>query len=231
MVLTGDQGAGKTSFIERLALLPEWYCSLNNIKRKDAISNLVGKIIVELEEFVALRNAKSADEAKLFISARTSTVRLPYERFSADVKRTCVLVATTNDATFLGDFSGERRYLPVQVQAENIVLPVMYNPEKFPVLESISREEHQRIVKRDFEGAIAEAVYIYENNLHDFYLLQELRQDLDLSFRLIKTKIVMFKTSSILWNGRQRNPILQICFVRQNLQVGIRKQMKKYSPN
>lgn len=66
MVLTGDQGAGKTSFIEKLALLPEWYCSLNNIKGKDAISNLVGKIIVELEEFVALRNAKSADEAKLF---------------------------------------------------------------------------------------------------------------------------------------------------------------------
>ena len=179
MVLTGIQGVGKTSFIEKLALLPEWYCSLNNIKGKDAVSNLVGKVVIELEEFVALRNAKSADEAKLFISARTSTVRLPYERFSADVKRTCVLVATTNDATFLGDFSGERRYLPVQVQAENIVLPVMYNPEKFPVLESISREEHQRIVKRDFEGAIAEAVYIYENNLHDFYLLQELRQDLD----------------------------------------------------
>ena len=178
MVLTGDQGAGKTSFIEKLALLPEWYCSLNNIKGKDAISNLVGKVIVELEELVDLRNAKSADKAKLFISARTSTVRLPYERFSADVKRTCVLLATTNDATFLGDFSGERRYLHVQVQAENIVLPVMYDPEKFPVLESISREEHQKIVKRDFEGAIAKAVYIYENNLHDFYLPQELRQDL-----------------------------------------------------
>lgn len=168
--LTGIQGVGKTSFIEKLALFPEWYCSLNNIKGKDAASNLVGKVVVELEEFVALRNAKSADEAKLFISARTSTVRLPSERFSADAKRTCVLLATTNDATFLGDFSGERRYLPVQVQAENIVLPVMYDPEKFPVLESISREEHQRIVKRDFEGAIAEAVYIYENNLHDFYL-------------------------------------------------------------
>ena len=100
MVLTGIQGVGKTSFIEKLALFPEWYCSLNNIKGKDAVSNLVGKIVVELEEFVALRNAKSADEAKMFISTRTSTVRLPYERFSADVKRTCVLIATTNDATF-----------------------------------------------------------------------------------------------------------------------------------
>ena len=105
MVLTGVQGVGKTSFIEKLALFPKWYRSLNNIKGKDAVSNLVGKVVVELEEFVALRNAKSADEAKLFISTRTSPLRLPYEKISADVKRTCILIATTNDVTFLGDFS------------------------------------------------------------------------------------------------------------------------------
>ena len=179
MVLTGIQGVGKTSFIEKLALLPEWYCSLNNIKGKDAVSNLVGKVVIELEEFVALRNAKSADEAKLFISARTSTVRLPYERFSTDVKRTCILIATTNDATFLGDFSGERRYLPVKVNAENIQIPLMYDPEKYPVLETITRKEHEEIIKQDFEGAVAEAVYLYENKLHDFYLPKELRSDLD----------------------------------------------------
>ena len=179
MVLTGIQGVGKTSFIEKLALLPEWYCSLNNIKGKDAVSNLVGKMVVELEEFVTLRNAKSADEAKLFISVRTSTVRLPYERFSADVKRTCILIATTNDATFLGDFSGERRYLPVKVNSENIELPIMYDAEKFPVLETITRDEHHNIVQHDFEGAIAEAVHLYENKLHDFYLPKELRTDLD----------------------------------------------------
>lgn len=179
MVLTGIQGVGKTSFIEKLALFSEWYCSLNNIKGKDAVSNLVGKVVVELEEFVALRNAKSADEAKLFISARTSTVRLPYERFFADVKRTCILIATTNDATFLGDFSGERRYLPVKVNSENIELPIMYDVEKFPILENITREEHRNIVQHDFEGAIAEAVYLYENKFHDFYLPKELRTDLD----------------------------------------------------
>ena len=88
---------------------------------------MVGKIVVELEEFVALRNAKSADEAKLFISATTSTIRLPYKRFSTDVKRSCVLIATTNDATFLGDFSGERRYLPVKVNSEKIQTPLMYD--------------------------------------------------------------------------------------------------------
>ena len=179
MVLTGEQGLGKTTFIEKLALMPDWYCSLNSIKGKDAISNLVGKIVVELEEFVALRNSKSADEAKLFISARTSTVRLPYERYSEDVDRTCILIATTNDGTFLGDFSGERRYLPVKVNSEKIQTPLMYDLEKFPVLETITREEHRNIVQHDFEGAIAEAVYLYENKLHDFYLPKELRTDLD----------------------------------------------------
>jgi len=188
MVLTGCQGVGKTSFIEKLALFPEWYCSLNNIKGKDAVSNLVGKVVVELEEFVALRNAKSADEAKLFISARTSTVRLPYERFSRDVKRTCILIATTNDATFLGDFSGERRYLPVKVDMKKIQVPIMYDPEKFPVLETITREEHAEMVRNDFEGAIAEAVYLYENKLHDFYLPKELRNDLNLVIQTHKSE-------------------------------------------
>src|SRR3712207_7839646 len=34
MVLTGVQGVGKTSFIEKLALLPEWYCSLIILKAR-----------------------------------------------------------------------------------------------------------------------------------------------------------------------------------------------------
>lgn len=89
------------------------------------------------------------------------------------------MIATTNDTTFLGDFSGERRYLPVKVNSENIELPIMYDVEKFPILETITREERRNIVQHDFEGAIAEAVYLYENKLHDFYLPKELRTDLD----------------------------------------------------
>lgn len=55
----------------------------------------------------------------------------------------------------------------------------MYDSEKFPILETIIREEHSNIVRHDFEVAIAEAVYLYENNLHDFYLPKELKSDLD----------------------------------------------------
>ena len=55
----------------------------------------------------------------------------------------------------------------------------MYDHEKYQVLETITRKEHEEIIKQDFEGAIAEAVYLYENKLYDFYLLKELRSDLD----------------------------------------------------
>ena len=102
----------------------------------------------------------------------------------SDVLKMCGIMGYTgprrvDDATFLGDFSGERRYLPVKVNSENIELPIMYDVEKFPILETITREEHRNIVQHDFEGAIAEAVYLYENKLHDFYLPKELRTDLD----------------------------------------------------
>lgn len=188
VVLTGEQGVGKTTFIERLALNPKWYCSLSNIKGKDVISNLVGKVVVELEEFVALRNAKSADEAKLFISSRVATARLAYERTSADIERTCILIATTNDATFLGDFSGERRYLPVKVNGDKIKFPLMYDVEKFPFLNAMTREEHAKIVREDFLNAVAEAVYLYKNKLHEFYIPKELKDDLNLVIQTHKNE-------------------------------------------
>lgn len=43
----------------------------------------------------------------------------------------------------------------------------------------LQEKEHEEIIKQDFEGAIAEAVYFYENKLHDFYLPKEVRADLD----------------------------------------------------
>lgn len=49
MVLMGDQGAGKTSFIEKLALLSEWYCSLNNIKGKMPSATWLAKLLLNLK--------------------------------------------------------------------------------------------------------------------------------------------------------------------------------------
>ena len=51
--------------------------------------------------------------------------------------------------------------------------------KNFLYWKTITRKEHAEMLKNDFEGAIAEAVYLYKNKLHDFYLPKELRGDLD----------------------------------------------------
>ena len=118
MVLVGGQGIGKSTFARYLAIKDDWFCTIENIQGKDAVMNLMGKTVVEIEEFVALRNAKSANEAKSFLSKLSDRIRIPYEKFSTDVPRTCILIGTLNERTFLNDHTGERRYLPVECHKE-----------------------------------------------------------------------------------------------------------------
>ena len=98
------------------------------------------------------------------------------------------MIATTNDITFLGDFSGERRYLPVQVHKEKVRLPVMYDQEKFPQLRGVSREKYAKMGNQDFEGAVAQAVYLFENKLYSSVLTIELRKDLNQVIQIHKNE-------------------------------------------
>lgn len=45
MILVGGQGIGKSTFVQKLAILPEWYYAIQSIDGKDAIMNLM----IELE--------------------------------------------------------------------------------------------------------------------------------------------------------------------------------------
>lgn len=114
LVLVGGQGIGKSTFARYLTIKDDWFYTIENIQGKDAVMNLMGKTVVEIEEFVVLRNAKSANEAKSFLSKLSDRIRIPYERSSKDIPRTCILISTLNEKTFLNDHTGERRYLPVE---------------------------------------------------------------------------------------------------------------------
>lgn len=43
----------------------------------------------------------------------------------------------------------------------------------------MTKEEHKRIVDEDFIGAVAQAVYLYENDLHDFTVPNSLKEELN----------------------------------------------------
>lgn len=175
MVLVGGQGIGKSTFARYLAIKDDWFCTIENIQGKDAVMNLMGKTVVEIEEFVALRNAKSANEAKSFLSKLSDRIRIPYEKFSTDVPRTCILIGTLNERIFLNDHTGERRYLPVECHKDKRLKAVY--PDK-DYLGDLSEKEYLLSIREDFNQALAYGYELYKNDLHSWTIPKDLLKDL-----------------------------------------------------
>ena len=120
LVLTGSQGAGKSTFFRFLAGREEWFTDdVRNLSDEKVFTRLRGHWFVELSEMVATNNAKSLEEIKSFLSREKDNYKYPYDRYAEDHPRQCVFAGTTNQQDFLPmDRSGNRRFLPVQVHAE-----------------------------------------------------------------------------------------------------------------
>lgn len=127
LVLTGGQGAGKSSFIRLLALQDDWFSDdLRKLDDDKIYQRLAGHWLLELSEMVATASARSIEEIKSFLSRAKDTYKFPYDRYAADHLRQCVFAGTTNKTDFLPlDRTGNRRFLPVQVhptEAETHIL-------------------------------------------------------------------------------------------------------------
>lgn len=175
MVLVGGQGIEKSTFARYLAIKDDWFCTIENIHGKDAVMNLMGKTVVEIEEFVALRNAKSANKAKSFLSKLSDRIRIPYEKFSTDVPRTCILIGTLNERTFLNDHTGERRYLPVECHKENRTKAI-YIDKDFQGDQS--EKEYLDLIREDFNQALAYGYKLYKEKKHSWTIPKRLLEDL-----------------------------------------------------
>lgn len=112
LVLEARQGAGKSSAIGKLA--EPWSTDgLGDLHSKDSAIHLSGVWIVELAELAALRRSET-EAMKAFLTRRTDRYRPPFGRRAVDVPRQCVFVATTNEAQYLRDPTGNRRFWPVR---------------------------------------------------------------------------------------------------------------------
>lgn len=145
MILQGQQGIGKSTFLQLLALDDSWFNdSLDSLDSDKAAQSLMGSWIIELAELKSLaRTAGGVDSVKRFLSATQDKYRIPYERRSDIFPRQCVFAGTTNRADFLQDETGNRRFLIVQVG-------------EVEVKEDLFSE----IALQDIRNAWAEAVHI-----------------------------------------------------------------------
>lgn len=114
VILEGPQGAGKSRGVK--ALFGKEYFSDTPfyIGNRDAYISIQGKWCIELGEMRSAR-AADVDALKLFISSPIDSFRAVYGKRNGDVPRQCVFLGTTNDAVYLRDQTGDRRWLPIEV--------------------------------------------------------------------------------------------------------------------
>ena len=114
LILAGKQGAFKSTAFRVLAG-DDWFSDTAlDIRNKDAYQSIRGVWLYELAELAATR-PRDAESVKAFLSAPTDRYRPPYGRNVVESHRQCVFVGTTNEATFLSDPTGARRFWPVSV--------------------------------------------------------------------------------------------------------------------
>jgi predicted P-loop ATPase len=118
-VLIGGQGVGKTSAVMALAPLNDSYTEidLSNTRDEDMGRQLRGKLICELGELKGLKS-RDSEWIKSWITRRKEEWIPKYVEYSTIMPRRCVFIGTSNESQFLTDSTGNRRWLPLDVECE-----------------------------------------------------------------------------------------------------------------
>lgn len=120
LILTGVQGARKTSIVQSLAPTPETFGVLDLNKKDDQLArSMRGKLVMELAELRGL-SGRDADSNKAFISNQFDEWRPVFKEFEARYGRRSIIVGTANGNEFLDDETGARRFLPLHVGKLNL---------------------------------------------------------------------------------------------------------------
>lgn len=116
LVLQGEQGIGKTSWIKSLNPIKMESIktgALLDPKNKDSIIGLSRFWIVELGELDATLNKTDIAHLKSFITNNVDYVRVPWGRKETNFIRRTSYIATVNSENFLIDDTGNRRWWTV----------------------------------------------------------------------------------------------------------------------
>ncbi|MBB1063610.1 VapE domain-containing protein [Limosilactobacillus fastidiosus] len=112
--LVGGQGAGKTTFLQKIAPLGYYTDQFSTFDNKDDYAVMRRALIINDDEMTATNNA-SFEILKKFITLQEFEYRKPYGHQAERFAKNFVMSRTTNELYYLKDKTGERRFLPLHV--------------------------------------------------------------------------------------------------------------------
>jgi len=119
-ILVGRQGAGKSSGVAAMAPAPDFFAEISFHEREEDLARKMrGRLVGEIGELRGL-HTRELEHIKAFIT-RTHENWIPkYREFAVSFPRRLLFVGTTNQQEFLADETGNRRWLPIQVDGGDV---------------------------------------------------------------------------------------------------------------
>lgn len=144
IVLVGEQGIYKSNIFRDLSR--GWFLdSLDSTESKIVGERTEGSWIVALDELKLFKKLNE-ESKKEFISRRMEKYRAAFDRYTSEKHRQFILVGTSNKTEILGDFTGDRRYIPILCGAKEFVM----------------QKEPEIYFKHHVDLILAEAVAMYK---------------------------------------------------------------------
>ncbi|MEL7586634.1 MAG: virulence-associated E family protein [Prolixibacteraceae bacterium] len=155
-ILIGKQGIGKSTIIKKLG--QQWYSdSFGTIQGKEAFEQIQGVWLLEMGELAGLKKAEM-ETVKHFISKQEDRYRVAYGRRTENFPRQCVFIGTTNENNFLRDYTGNRRFWPIDTHETEVV-----------------RSLFKDFTQSEIDQTWAEAVYLFKAG-EPLYLSKEIEK-------------------------------------------------------
>ncbi|RGK90924.1 VapE domain-containing protein, partial [Prevotella disiens] len=123
LVLTGEQGKFKTTFLDLLcppALHGYSYTGKIYPQEKDTLTYIGQNLIVNIDDQLKALNKRDENELKNLITCPMIKYRMPYDKYVEEYPHLASFVASVNGNDFLTDPTGSRRFLPFEVLSINI---------------------------------------------------------------------------------------------------------------
>ena len=123
LVLTGEQGKSKTTFLDLLcppALHGYSYTGKIYPQEKDTLTYIGQNLIVNIDDQLKALNKRDENELKNLITCPMVKYRMPYDKYVEEHPHLASFVASVNGNDFLTDPTGSRRFLPFEVLSIDI---------------------------------------------------------------------------------------------------------------
>ena len=170
-ILVGGQGKRKSTWISLLA--KNWFGELSGDfgDVKEMVEQMMGRFILELPELSSLGRSQ-VEDAKQFVSATSSYIRLSYGRLPRHFPRQCVFIGSTNDDEYLIDKTGNRRWWPVNVEVDMIDTDAMAAEVDqlwaeavvaYKMMRKVHPKSHGHLKLMLSKAAVKEAMSLQEN--------------------------------------------------------------------